>query len=360
MSIRVDSESSDQLRFRPCCHYQQDQPHASLDQYLSSHQLSRLQRHMLVENHLPENCAHCAGQESIGLPSTRTMALTEITDRPTRTKITALEIFPSNICNLLCIMCDQKHSSRVAQERVALGWIDTYQLINNEDATIELLSDCGHVNTVSFIGGEFFLTKRNIEILDILQQKGIRTKIVTNATVLTKHHVQKLKLIRDLDIMISMDGTHAAYEFIRHPANWSTVAQNTKILLDELPHAKIHLYALIQPLNLSNIVHLLDFANQTRIQMQLVGLEHPDWLTWPILTGLERSKLVDQVHVQLCDTRVSTSQKHMLESLLDHVLRTAYQPLLRQQFQEKILQICQHRQIDHAVVERLMQINLQT
>lgn len=360
MSIRVDSTQSGQVNLRPCCHYADEFKSDSLEQYLSSTRLAELQQHMLTQDHLPPGCEFCAKQERLGLVSTRQSSLVDIDHQPTQTKISALEIFPSSICNLACVMCSPFISSRVAQEQKALGWIDNYQLINIEDAVVNIMQQCSDLDTVGFVGGEFFLTKRNIDILDIIAKRNIRAKVITNATVITPQHIERLMKIDDLDITISIDGIMDHYELIRYPAIWSDVERNIQTLIATLPQAKIHFNCVVQPLNLLGCIDLLDYSNRLLRQIHLCNLERPEWLTWPILTVDEKTRMLAKIDQQMRSARLLSQQRQQLASLMDLVRRTEHQPKLRQQFNDRFGSLIAHRGLDTTAIQQLSGINLQT
>ena len=143
--------------------------------------------------------------------------------------------------------------------------IDLYNCVEE----IKRLPD---LESVGFIGGEFFVTKQNVELLDAAIERKLRTRIITTGTQRTKKHLEQLQKISDLDVMVSVDGTHATFEFLRYPAQWSVVQSNIVALQQALPGAKIHLSAVLQFLNLQNIIELFEYANIHRLPITVIPL----------------------------------------------------------------------------------------
>lgn len=339
MNIRMDSDPHGRTQFRPCCHYQSASPNTTLDQYLASQQLADLQKHVLTQNELPAACGYCAHEESQGLRSLREITLTELPVSLDHTRVTNIEVFPGNNCNLACVMCDPKFSTHLAQQHQQLGWIDVVPVLDNTDATLDALTRLPDLKTVGFIGGEFFLTKRNLEILDLVISRGLAARIITNATVITPQHLDRLRLIQDLDVMISVDGTHQVYEFIRYPAKWATLEQNVSELSQALCHAKIHVYSVVQPLNLTNIVPLLHWANRRLLPVTLANLQQPTWLSWAVLTPAEKQKMSQKVRAQLEAGGITRDQKAQVSQFLQHMLSTDWNADLREQFDRRLSQL---------------------
>jgi molybdenum cofactor biosynthesis enzyme MoaA len=303
---------------------------------------------------MPAGCRYCRDQEEQGLESLRLQTLKEYPIPITKTKIVSIEVFPSNVCNLRCIMCSPNFSSALGAEYQKLNWIADYTPIDHSDKTLDILNELSDLETIGFIGGEFFLTKCNLEILDIIINKKLRAKIITNATVITDAHLDKLKQIEDLDIQISIDGVGSIYEFIRYPAQWADVETNITKLKKNLPNAKIHFSAVVQPLTFQYLIKLIDYANQRIIPLNLSDLNGPNWLSWSILTNNERTLLINDFNAKLSSIRITKDQKTTLAAY-EHVLSTTnFNPLHRQEFVDRFTKIIQNRKIDYQEVKQIL------
>jgi hypothetical protein len=354
--LRPDTDQLGKTQYKPCCYYITNSTHASVTEYLTSPELTELQNHFLTKDTMPAGCEACRSREEQGLESLRLQTLKEYPVPITKTKIISIEVFPSNVCNLRCIMCSPKFSSAVGAEYQKLNWIIDYTPIDHSDKTLDILNQLPDLETVGFIGGEFFLTKSNLEILDIIIAKQLRAKIVTNATVITKAHLKKLNLIKDLDIQISIDGIGPMYEFIRYPARWTDTENNIIQLKKNLPKAKIRFNAVVQPLNFQHLVELIDYSNRRIIPLNLSSLEGPKWLNWGILTDQERLLLIEDFNTKLSTIQITKNQRATIEAY-KHILSTAeFNPQHRQEFVSKFTQIVQHRKINDSVIKQILGI----
>ena len=104
-SVRIESTRDSGASYRPCCMYKSsDQTYSNLTEYLQGTELQQLQQHFSLPGALPESCSACRYQEANGQTSLRQHFNSKFNQSQ---KITQLEIFPGNVCNLQCFMCDK-------------------------------------------------------------------------------------------------------------------------------------------------------------------------------------------------------------------------------------------------------------
>jgi MoaA/NifB/PqqE/SkfB family radical SAM enzyme len=343
-NIRIDVTEGDIIQYKPCCHYTFDTNFSNVDSYLESDELKNLQHHFLTQNELPSGCKLCNDVELYG-NKTSTRLLHLYTDPILETKIEKLEISPGNICNLKCIMCNPHSSSALSSEYVKLGWIKKHVVTEQDDQVISVLNQLNSLKSVSIIGGEFFLSKKNLEILDLLIEKKLEVKLTTNATELTKTHLEKLKKIHKLDLILSIDGVGPIYEFIRYPALWGPVSDNVKNLKEILPQASLTINVVIQPLNLQFINELIQYANQNRIKVMFTLLTSPEWLGWNILTQDESLSLMNHLRQELLSSKMAQSQRQSIEGFIRHLTQSKFNPESREMFVKKMSAILTLRKI---------------
>ena len=340
VSIHMNTD----LTVRPCCYYKNSGQYTTIDNYLQSPELAALQRHMLTHESLPDGCESCRIDEDNHLPSLRNKYL-DVLSHETQTKITDLEIFPGNACNLSCLSCDPEFSTAVGQEYAKLGWIKQPKTINHEIRALDEIKRLPDLESVGFIGGEFFVTKQNIELLDAVIERKLRARIVTNGTQITKKHLERLQKISDLDVMVSVDGTGAVFEFLRYPAQWSVVQSNIIALQQSLPGAKIHLSAVLQFLNLQNIIELFEYANVNRLPIAVIPLYQPAWLHLEVLTTAEHQQLIEVIQKQLTVAKLTKTQKQLMSNTCRILETTQHSPDQRLQFVSRMSQLIRLRNI---------------
>lgn len=135
-----------------------------------------------------------------------------------------LWIEPTSFCNLKCPMCTSKD---LLPDKIGYMEWDLYKKIIDE------ARDFVHDINL-FIGGEPLFHKRLPEMIKYAKNNGIRTRLSTNATVLTKDKAEAL-IEAGLDFVIfSFDGYEKeVYEKIRVNANFEKTLNNIKNFLEE-------------------------------------------------------------------------------------------------------------------------------
>jgi hypothetical protein len=182
----------------------------------------------------PTQCNNCWHVEKTGSPSRRHASINwfdnnyPITD--TTNELISLDWNSENVCNLSCITCGPKFSSRWRQEILNYSFNNTSnKYINNlQDNKFWKLLDLTRLRRLYFNGGEPLLDHDHIEILSYLDSinrlPSVELSYNTNGTVIPSDKVidlwKKVKLLR---ISISIDAVGLAFEFIRWPAKWRQI-----------------------------------------------------------------------------------------------------------------------------------------
>ena len=171
-----------------------------------------------------------------------------------------LEYNGSNICNLTCAMCNPFFSS---------AWVDfnrKHNILKITDITPSVFADrkihgpnvessskffkqldLTSLKTLVLKGGEPFLNKENIVLLEHLQEidilKNVHVTLVTNGTVVNQDMLNLLKIAKSLSVTLSKDGPNDINRWIRwsdtHPdlSTDSNIKNNIQQLLS-LPNIK--------------------------------------------------------------------------------------------------------------------------
>ena len=339
-NIRLDCTAQSKLKILPCCVYQTQQVYSSLEDYNSSLEIQELRS----ATDWPAGCNVCRQQESLGQTSYRKHAENALKTVAGK----RYEIMPSNVCNLRCVMCDSRYSTALAQERFAVG-LDTINVSHEVDVgqqQLEILKQDPDIESISLIGGEFFLSKNNLEFLDFAIDRQIPLRVVTNATVILDTHLQKLQQISDLELQISMDGVDVGYEFMRYPANWSVFDTNVTRLLAHLPRAKINFHMVAQALNLQQLVPTMSYANQKRRPLRITNLVEPNHLCFSILSEEEKQELIALMHEQMQQHRLAQIQIQEVKQYINMLSNVKQNLELRQKFDRQVTAIYSRRKVD--------------
>jgi len=350
-NVRIESQSDRNVIFKPCCVYQEQAPIPTLNDFFVGKEMKDL-RHNMLAGAVPDvGCVNCSVPESMGLTSIRKQLLNQpwaSADNKTYT----LEIFFGNTCNLGCAMCSAEVSSYAAEERYQAGIMPIRPLIaDNVQIALDTIDQLPDLKSVTFIGGEFFLVKRNIEILDKIIQRNIQCVIATNATVLTEPLLHKLEQIQDLEIGISVDGVKDVYNFVRYPGNWDTLNRNIDTLKQRIPWADYSVRAVAQPLNIQNFHELFEWANKKMLPFHYQVLVTPEHLTWKILTPEEKHGLVELLKTkQSAEYKITSKQKSTIEDFINGIVQDNYDAQLRTQGVEYLSKLFAHRKISNDAI----------
>ena len=354
-NIRIEVTEDNVTQYKPCCHYKSATNFSDVKSYLESAELKNLQHHLLTQPELPSGCQYCKDTEAHGNENS-TRLLHSYVEPTSETKIENLEINPGNICNLKCIMCNSLASSAVSSEHVKLGWIKKHVVTEQDEEMLSTLNQFDSLKSVSILGGEFFLSKLNLEILDQLIDKKLEVKLTTNATELTSAHLDKLKKIHKLELTVSVDGIGPIYEFIRYPASWDTVNANINNLKKILPQASLAINTVVQPLNIQFVDELIHYANQHRIGIRFHLLTRPRWLAWNILTQDESLLLVNHLKQKLLSARMSRFQRESVEKFMQHLSQSKFDPELRALFVKKMSAVLTLRKVPNKQIKTVFGI----
>lgn len=354
-NIRIEVTGDNVTHYKPCCHYKSARNFSNVKSYLESEELKNLQHHLLTQPELPSGCQYCKEAEAHGNKYS-TRLLHSYAEPISETKIENLEINPGNICNLKCVMCNPLSSSALSSEQVKLGWIKKHVVTEQDEEMLSILNQFDSLKCVSIIGGEFFLSKMNLEILDQLIDKKLEVKLTTNATELTSAHLEKLKKIHKLELTVSIDGTGSIYEFIRYPALWDTVNANINNLKKILPQASLAINTVVQPLNIQFVDELIHYANQLRVGLRFNLLIVPQWLGWNILTQDESLLLVNHLEQKLLSARMSRLQRESVEKFMQHLAQSKFDPELRALFVKKMSAVLALRKIPDEQIKTVFGI----
>lgn len=203
-------------------------------------------------------CESCKRSEDQTGRSVRTGNFTGMSAEPT---IQYLEYNGSNICNLTCAMCNpffssawvdfnKKHNLLIKHD--SIPGVFTDRTVHGPDLHVAedffKLINLSNLHTLMLKGGEPFLNKENILLLQHLQDTGVLKNVavtlVTNGTVINQDMLGLLKTAKSVVVTLSKDGANDINRWIRwsdtHPdlSCDSNIKSNIQQLL-KLPNLKL-------------------------------------------------------------------------------------------------------------------------
>lgn len=254
-----------------------------------------------------------------------------------------LELKPSNLCNLKCVMCNSYDSSQIAKELKELSekynGIDIYNgrfiKINNlsninetgyKFQDVEQAEWSNHpevwesfekivpgLEVLSFAGGEPtimpFVLRALKYCVDNGYSKNITVFISSNFTNLNKEFLNLMPYFKKFELIASIDGIEKIQEYTRYPSKWSQISNNYLLAKQYMkyPNVKILINITVSILNILNLDKLLywieDRAN-----------EYPYYSEWPYNINLLYGPY-DQQIIHLSESNKEVSRQRLNQYL---------------------------------------------
>ena len=264
--------------------------------------LKQNERQLMLDGKWPEtSCSYCKDIEQSGGYSDRMRHLSipghvpdELNDDLTATSVNPkiLEVFLNNTCNLSCLYCVERYSSKIDFENKKFGTFSqdgvvmSADFVNKADDLFPSLYKWLEKNYTSLerlhiAGGEPFFQKEFEVLVELLRNNSnpkCEINIITNLMVspkilnkyidLFKTMIQENKIKR-LDITCSIDCWGPEQEYVRTGLSLSTWEENFKYLLKE-KWLTININQVITPLTIKTMPELLRKLNEWR-QVRSVG-----------------------------------------------------------------------------------------
>lgn len=230
----------------PCCEFKQTLADSagkpltvvdySIEEAFNSEAMNLL-RQGFEQGKQHSGCVSCWQKEKAGLESKRTEAYEKgfklHPDDSDKTVLYSLDLKLGNTCNLKCRSCNSNSSSLWAEEEKKLHKKNKiYNIIDNrydDDNRIWTQIDPANldkIKRIEFTGGEPFLVKDHIELLESLAESGhakhIHIQYNTNGTVMPSARLKAVwQHFKIVEVVFSIDGTGSKFEYLRHPGKFA-------------------------------------------------------------------------------------------------------------------------------------------
>lgn len=221
-----------------------------------------------------------------------------------------LELKPSNLCNLKCVMCNSYDSSQVAKELKELSekfggitirdgrfvqisttpgisennnvWddVDQPEWSDNEVIWENFKKLAPHLKVLSFAGGEPTLMPFVIKALNYCVDNGyaknITVFISSNFTNLNKTFFNLMPEYKKFELIASIDGYGKINDYTRFPSKWEQISKNYIEAKNYMKYPNVKILTNIT-VGLLNIVDLVDLLNWIEERAE----EYPYFNEWP-------------------------------------------------------------------------------
>lgn len=193
-----------------------------------------------------EECWECRRVESAGVKSFRQSMIEGLGTQKNLSGPQRIDLLFDRSCNLACRTCGPQSSTfwekHLRDSRLPVN-IETGP--NNNIETIrQVLTnlDLSNLKQIQFCGGETLMGNTYWNTAELIAElvpdahKRILLGFQTNGTqpIAERHYriIEKFKLVK---FMISIDGTHDRFEYLRWPASWNQVVDNIFTIREKVP-----------------------------------------------------------------------------------------------------------------------------
>jgi MoaA/NifB/PqqE/SkfB family radical SAM enzyme len=231
--------------------------------------------HRLVEND--------SWRRQLGEPAIRDLVDATASDGALDAPIQYLDLRLGNTCNMQCVMCQPRESSRwlptarrlselVREPGLKEAWSDKagidserFRWYRNPDFWSHLRTLLPHVKELILAGGEPFLIKEQFAFVKACCEAGeaghIRLRYHTNGSIFPAEMVPYWEQFEQVHFLVSIDGVGAVADYVRHPSPWAAIEANIR-QLDGLGENTItNFHFTTHALNVHRLPEVLEWAD---------------------------------------------------------------------------------------------------
>ena len=278
-SILIDTNKD----LKPCCAYERGDlgnlNNTSIQEIISGPAWTDVKR-KLTNQEWPQGCAVGCKEREEKIKYSVRLSYQKNYTFSNDDKINYLEFNGSNICNLACLHCSPKFSSKwliewkKLEKSLPLGILDpaknekrSSEFLTNSDLVLKNLKelDLTELRNVMFKGGEPMLNNETLSALEYFDTISILSKleiqIITNGTIANEKILQLLNKAKKVLITISVDGVGKLNEYIRYGGDSDTqnLQKNIKLFSSFIKTVEITLSVSVMVYNIFNLLEIRKF-----------------------------------------------------------------------------------------------------
>ena len=276
----------------------------TLADYWNSEYVKDARRRMLAGQEV-QACQHCYREEAHGYKSHR-LVENEVWQKQCGTEgiqqligktaadgtldsaVQYLDLRLGNTCNMQCIMCEPRESSRwlpaarklsasFQNQELKREWrfrsmIDASRFEWYRNATFweNLKTFLPHVKEIILAGGEPFLIKEQFDFVkaccEIGEAHHIRLRYHTNGTVFPPEIIPYWEQFEHVHFFVSIDGIGAVANYVRYPSNWKTIEDNIRHFDALSENTTTNFNFTTHALNVCRIPEVFEWADNSRLR----------------------------------------------------------------------------------------------
>lgn len=205
------------------------------------------------------------------------------------------------------------HPQRLSSRHAAEGpWYMDDRIIFGEVLKPEL-------ERLNITGGETFISKRFVEVLDFLARSGwkhILLELPTNCTHVDNKLIERLSSFERVELTLSLDGIGKTFEYIRYPARWSVVDANVRKLVQSGLSCLVA--PVVQIYNITRLPELYDYCDALGLRVLENMLSWPSRLAVSILPPKTRKAIAADLF-RYCQIKCPHESKRSRQSVAEYL-----------------------------------------
>lgn len=229
-------------RYKPCCKWTETLgdkgttlrvPEADLRDAFDSSDMDVL-RDSMINGERHSGCKVCWDEDDSGVRSMRHDSFEYRSANSSswkNPKPARLDIYPGNICNLMCRICSPHYSSRWIDEARETQGIHEEVHMNLDGRNMSLIEKwLPNIEEIGLFGGEPLYLKETISLLQRCVELGhseqMRLLINTNGTVYSEQLMGLFSRFSKVLLNFSIDDMEQRFEYQRKGARWDSAIAN--------------------------------------------------------------------------------------------------------------------------------------
>lgn len=240
--------------------------------------------HRVIQNHLWED-KESTNEGHVGKEAMDKLIAETRDDGYLETKPISFDFRLGNTCNLQCVMCGPKDSSKWVGLAKQLGQIDKWDTskfnwVEDQDfwdkQFLPLLPNIKHL---ILAGGEPMYLKQHVPLLEKIVEQGyaknIKIRYHTNATIIPSNKILELwKEFKFIDYTMSIDCYEEKNSYIRYPDHWENIVDTLHMVDSSYDNIGPRMNCTINALNVFYIPEFVEWVESQKFEKVSQGTQH--------------------------------------------------------------------------------------
>ena len=210
-------------------------------------------------------------------------------------KLTDLDIYMGNLCNLACVTCSSHNSSKwIAEEQKIFG---TAQKTTQDDIDIKLTWDLvKDLKRIKLAGGEVTIMPNHKkflqQLIDFDVAKNITLVYIVNNTTDPTQFKDLFEQFKKVEFILSIDGIGEVSDYVRYLSKWNELETNINKTIDMRIDVSVN--CVVSILNVYHMPELIEWwDNRGSILFRL--LDYPEHLSVKNLLVCQRKTTIEKL-----------------------------------------------------------------